>query len=72
MFSFKDGMQVLPNAIAEYLGDKVKLNANVDKLLKSENGYKVRYNVNGVPSEIEQMKLSVPFLHTQLLKFLTK
>jgi len=53
MFSFKDGMQVLPNAIAEYLGDKVKLNANVDKVLKSENGYKVRFNVNGVPAEIE-------------------
>ncbi len=53
MFSFKDGMQALPNAIAEYLGERVKLNSSVESVTKSGNGYKVSFNVNGVPAEIE-------------------
>ncbi|RKY95383.1 MAG: protoporphyrinogen oxidase, partial [Ignavibacteriae bacterium] len=38
MLSFKDGMQVLPKAIADALGNRVKLNANVVSIRKTGEG----------------------------------
>jgi oxygen-dependent protoporphyrinogen oxidase len=45
MISFKDGMKVLPEAIAEHLGSRVKLNAEVISIKKTADGnYGVTYN----------------------------
>lgn len=45
MISFKDGMKVLPEAIAEHLGNRVKLNADVVTIKKTTDGnYGVTYN----------------------------
>ena len=43
MFSFKKGMQALPEAIAGKLGDKIKYNCNVEKVVKSATKFKVMY-----------------------------
>ncbi len=43
MFSFKDGMQIFPKTIANHLGEKVKLDAEVTSIEKSGNGYVVNY-----------------------------
>ena len=48
MISFKDGMKVLPEAIANYLGDRVKLNAEVFAIKKTADGnYGVAYKEGG-------------------------
>jgi len=45
MLSFKDGMKVLPEAIANHLGGRVKLNAEVVSIKKTADGnYGVTYN----------------------------
>jgi oxygen-dependent protoporphyrinogen oxidase len=44
MFSFNNGMQVLPRAIADYLGEKVHLNSEVNSIEKCSSGYKVNYS----------------------------
>ncbi len=45
MISFKDGMKVLPEAIAEHLGSRIKLNAEVISIKKTADGnYGVTYN----------------------------
>ncbi len=45
MLSFKDGMKVLPEAIANHLGSRVKLNAEVVSIRKTSDGnYGVTYN----------------------------
>ncbi len=45
MLSFKDGMKVLPEAIANHLGNRVKLNAEVVSIKKTADGnYGVTYN----------------------------
>jgi protoporphyrinogen/coproporphyrinogen III oxidase len=44
MISFKNGMKVLPEAIAKYLGNRVKLNAEVVSIKKTTDGnYGVTY-----------------------------
>lgn len=47
LFSFKKGMQSLPEAIAGKLGDKIKYNCNVEKVAKSATKFKVLYNHTG-------------------------
>jgi len=48
MLSFKDGMQVLPKAIADALGNRVKLNANVVSIRKTGEGkFGVTYKNDG-------------------------
>jgi len=43
MFSFKKGMQTLPIAIADRLNDKIMYNCNVEKVVKSDDGYDILY-----------------------------
>lgn len=43
MFSFKNGMQAFPNAIAEKIGDKIKYGCDVQKVVKDRSKYKVVY-----------------------------
>jgi len=51
LFSFKNGMQELPKAIANKLGDKVKYNCRVEKTMKFKDKFKVLYNQGGSPEE---------------------
>jgi len=41
MFSFDDGLQVLTDALAAQLGDSLKLNSPVTKLLQTKDGWRV-------------------------------
>jgi len=52
MFSFKKGMQSLPEAIAGKLGDKIKYNCTVEKVVKSATKFKVSYKHTGQSKEI--------------------
>ena len=47
MISFKDGMQTLPFAITNALGQKVITSAEVKSIEKEETGYKVIFNFKG-------------------------
>jgi oxygen-dependent protoporphyrinogen oxidase len=40
-FSFDEGLQVLPDTLATQLGDSLKLNAPVTKLVQTSNGWRV-------------------------------
>lgn len=40
-FSFDEGLQVLPDALAKILGDSLKLNSPVTKLTQIQNGWRV-------------------------------
>jgi protoporphyrinogen/coproporphyrinogen III oxidase len=40
-FSFDEGLQVLPDALAAQLGDSLKLNTPVTKLIQTANGWRV-------------------------------
>jgi oxygen-dependent protoporphyrinogen oxidase len=53
MFSFIDGMQKLPNAIAAYLGEKVYTFCDVTSIEKKENRYNIHYNNAGHLKEID-------------------
>jgi oxygen-dependent protoporphyrinogen oxidase len=44
MYSFNDGMQIFPKAIADYLGGKVHLNSEVSSIEKITSGYKINYS----------------------------
>ncbi|MFO7526203.1 MAG: protoporphyrinogen oxidase [Ignavibacteriaceae bacterium] len=46
MISFKDGMQVLPAAISEALGQRVLTSATVNEIRKEANGYKVIFELH--------------------------
>ena len=41
MFSFDEGLQVLPDALAAELGDSLKLNTQIVKLLQTNGGWRV-------------------------------
>ncbi len=47
MFSFKNGMQSFPKAIAEKLDGAVNYNCKVSKVENDESGYKIIYSQNG-------------------------
>ena len=53
MFSFADGMQKLPNAIASYLGERVHTFCDVTSIEKSGSGFKIKYNNAGHLKEID-------------------
>jgi oxygen-dependent protoporphyrinogen oxidase len=46
MFSFKSGMQSLPKAISNKLGDKVKYNCNVERVTKATSEYEIIFKSN--------------------------
>jgi protoporphyrinogen/coproporphyrinogen III oxidase len=50
MLSFKDGMQVLPKAIAKHLGNKVKLDCEVTSIKKTTVGFQINYSHDGEQS----------------------
>jgi oxygen-dependent protoporphyrinogen oxidase len=53
-FSFDEGLQVLPDALAAQLGDSLKLNAPVTKLTQTDNGWRVAFSegrVSRVPDQ---------------------
>jgi oxygen-dependent protoporphyrinogen oxidase len=52
MLSFKKGMQVLPKAISDHLGDKVEYLCDVTSIDKSEKGYIVNYEFAGVKKSV--------------------
>jgi oxygen-dependent protoporphyrinogen oxidase len=52
MFSFRNGMQALPKAIAARLGDRIKYNCTVEKVLRLDNKIKVFCTHNDTPTEI--------------------
>lgn len=47
MISFKNGMQTLPLAISNALGQRVLTSAYVKQIKKEESGYKVVFDLNG-------------------------
>jgi oxygen-dependent protoporphyrinogen oxidase len=53
MFSFADGMQKLPIAIASYLGDRVHTFCDVTSIERNEKGFKIKYNNAGHLKEID-------------------
>jgi len=53
MFSFINGMQTFPIAIAEKLEGKVNYNCVIEKVSKSKSGYKVSYKLDGKVKNIE-------------------
>ena len=53
MFSFKDGMQAFPSAIANYPGSKVITSAEVNSIEKKENCFKVNYKIGNTDESIE-------------------
>lgn len=55
MFTFDDGMEVLPNQLANKLGDVVRLNSPVDGLHCMENR---NWNING--EEFSDVVLAIP------------
>jgi oxygen-dependent protoporphyrinogen oxidase len=46
MFSFKNGMQTLPNALAKFLDDDVFLNAKVEHVIPMRDGNKCMFTVS--------------------------
>jgi oxygen-dependent protoporphyrinogen oxidase len=53
LISFKSGMITLPNAIANYLGNKIILNADVYSVFKSDNKFKLLYKSNEEDFSVE-------------------
>ncbi len=53
LFSFRNGMQVFPKAIAAKLGDKIKYNCQVEKTVKVKDKFKILYNYKDKSVEIE-------------------
>lgn len=47
MFSFIDGMQSFPKAIAGKFKNRIEYNAKIEAIDKAENGYSIRYSVDG-------------------------
>jgi len=62
MFSFKSGMSVLPNKLAEYLKDEILLNHTLKEIQKNENGYLIKVkNMSDIKSiEAKSVLLTIP------------
>ena len=52
MFSFKDGMLSLPNALYSELQKDIILNAAVTSVIKDENIFKITFNNNGIETTL--------------------
>ncbi len=54
MFSFIDGMQTLPNALAQQLGDSLKLNATVEQIIPMRAGRFPVYTIYYTQTDIRE------------------
>ena len=52
MYSFNNGMQVFPKAIADHLGGRVHLNSEVNSIEKIRSEFKISYSNSGNSSSI--------------------
>lgn len=52
-FSFDDGLQVLPDALAQQLGNSVQLNTSIEAIAQIDNEWTLTVNRNGQESRIE-------------------
>ncbi|HWD93482.1 MAG TPA: protoporphyrinogen oxidase [Verrucomicrobiae bacterium] len=52
-FSFDDGLQVLPDALAKQLGDSVQLGASVGSLAQTSDGWSIDLQQDGAPLRAE-------------------
>jgi len=71
-FSFDEGLQVLPDALAAQLGGSLKLNAPVTKLTEMDNGWRVTFSgerVSRVPNQVEGGDSQSSSLRTQEMDF---
>jgi len=71
MFSFRNGMSVLPNKLGEFLKDEILLNHSVVEIKKSEKGFVVRAESNGnqISLESESILFTIPAYKTaEILK----
>jgi oxygen-dependent protoporphyrinogen oxidase len=57
MFSFKNGMTVLPKAISEYLNNKVYFESEVTSIQKNGNGFTIHYQHEGKAKIIDCNKI---------------
>ena len=57
MFSFKNGMQIFPRAITEYLNNKVYLESEVNSIHKNGNGFTIHYQHEGKAKIIDCNKI---------------
>jgi oxygen-dependent protoporphyrinogen oxidase len=53
MFSFRDGMQTFPSALAKNLDSKVITSAEVNSIEKTGNGFKVNYKSGNISESID-------------------
>ena len=53
MFSFRDGMQSFPKAIAKHFENMIEYNSKVDSIIRTDSGYKISYSVNGKRKELD-------------------
>jgi len=53
MFSFINGMQSFPQAIADKLNNKINYNCVVKRIIKNSDGYKIVYDKNNSLQELE-------------------
>jgi oxygen-dependent protoporphyrinogen oxidase len=52
-FSFDDGLQVLPDALAKQLGDSIRLGASVGRLAQTTGGWSIDVQPDGAPLRAE-------------------
>lgn len=71
IFSFVDGMQVFPRAIAKYLGEAVHLSSKIEAILPDDNGYILLINSRSKRQKIkfDNVVLAIPtYAQAELLK----
>jgi oxygen-dependent protoporphyrinogen oxidase len=68
-FSFDEGLQVLPDALATQLGDSLKLNTSVTKLTQTDDGLRVAFTEGRVTRVPDFAKENVESCNSSLRQF---
>jgi oxygen-dependent protoporphyrinogen oxidase len=68
-FSFDEGLQVLPDALAAQLGDSLKLNTSVTKLTQTGDGWRVELSEGRVPRVPDSAKENGDSWNSSLRQF---
>jgi oxygen-dependent protoporphyrinogen oxidase len=68
-FSFDEGLQVLPDALAAQLGDSLKLNTAVTKLTQTGDGWRVTFSEGRVPRVPDSAKQNGDSCNSSLRQF---